>query len=482
MTSLRRALESVGVDSIGDLRARLGLADNVSCQVVEYPLHIIAYNVAFVDAVGHSLHDGSLPDGVDLNRDRLNVPEDTWFVDRICERIRAANADIVCLCEVFLERARSSFKEQLADLYPHTADGPTNEPRRLTPQDSGLLVLSQRPIEAVHRFAYPAAGPLDLGEERIDTLAAKGVVHVRVEVTSGRFADVFLTHLQALYDDVPSIWEPLRAQLDDLGWFARAVSGVRVPALIVGDLNVDASNAPRYQEMLETLEDFVDVWPIVRPDDPGFTWANGNNFTGSPRTDSERLDYVLQRSAPTMIPMVDDMRVLRWQAEGRDLSDHFPLEVVCRSAIVFEPRPVEISEVRVRILRFRTLRTATQKDRVGSRSADRNQIRFTLKARSASGARGESAIRINTTTGFEPGFDLDPLVLPAPGDFVDLEVFGEELNAGWFDDTDLGTQSVRLEREDLWALANATRRICLPRFTREDGDYAVELEVSARAV
>ena len=106
MSSLRRALESVGVDSISDLRARLGLADNVSCRVVEYPLHIIAYNVAFVEAVGHSLHDGSLPDGVDLNRDRLNVPEDTWFVDRICERIRAANADIVCLCEVFLERAR----------------------------------------------------------------------------------------------------------------------------------------------------------------------------------------------------------------------------------------------------------------------------------------------------------------------------------------------------------------------------------------
>ena len=65
--------------------------------------------------------------------------------DNIIERIRLMDGDIVCLQEVFEDELRYEIIKRLSDIYPYYLCG-NLEKRYILGEDSGLLVLSKKPI------------------------------------------------------------------------------------------------------------------------------------------------------------------------------------------------------------------------------------------------------------------------------------------------------------------------------------------------
>ena len=108
--------------------------------------------------------------------------------------------------------------------------------------DAGLVILSRYPVVETDSHYY------SLGNQ-IDGWAPKQVLYARVKLGADRFLHVFNTHMQASYYDAPSSSSDLaRAkQIDELADFVHrkvyGVPGVRHPALVLGDFNLDARHA-----------------------------------------------------------------------------------------------------------------------------------------------------------------------------------------------------------------------------------------------
>lgn len=101
--------------------------------------------------------------------------------------------------------------------------------------DDELALVSRLPIVARSAHVY--------GRGRgTDALAAKGVLHARVirEGPGGGMLDVFVTHLQANHPDIR------RTQIVELARFIAAHTDPDLPALLLGDFNVDGALAARW--------------------------------------------------------------------------------------------------------------------------------------------------------------------------------------------------------------------------------------------
>ena len=102
--------------------------------------------------------------------------------------------------------------------------------------DDELALISRLPIVEWNTHIYGMG-------RGTDALAAKGVLHARLsrDRPAGGAIDVFATHLQANHPDVR------RVQIAELAQFIRAVSDPGLPALLLGDFNVDGGFAARWQ-------------------------------------------------------------------------------------------------------------------------------------------------------------------------------------------------------------------------------------------
>jgi endonuclease/exonuclease/phosphatase family metal-dependent hydrolase len=71
-------------------------------------------------------------------------------------------------------------------------------------------------------------------------------------------------------------------------------TNVERPVVLVGDFNSDAeANQTTYQIL--TGGGFSDVWDVLHPTDPGYTWALSGEIPSDILTPSQRLDLVLTR-------------------------------------------------------------------------------------------------------------------------------------------------------------------------------------------
>lgn len=156
-----------------------------------------------------------------------------------------------------------------------------------------------------------------------DALAAKGALHARLwrggDAPPGDRLDVFVTHLQANHPDIR------RTQIAELAAFIRERSDPALPAILLGDLNIDGSAAARrdpdaeYHAMMHELA-------ALGFRDPG------NGLGGTDSWQRRRIDYMLLRS-PRLA--VIDLRTEQFNdLLVRALSDHAALTAELRWAPV----------------------------------------------------------------------------------------------------------------------------------------------------
>jgi endonuclease/exonuclease/phosphatase family metal-dependent hydrolase len=170
-----------------------------------------------------------------------------------------------------------------------------------------VAIASRLPIVASAQMAYSAA-------RGSDALAAKGALHARLwrggDAPQGDQLDLFVTHLQANHADIR------RAQIAELAAFIRERSDPALPAILLGDLNIDGSAAARgdpraeYHHMLRELA-------ALGFRDPG------QALGGTDSWQRRRIDYMLLRSPQLSVASLrteqfNDLLV-------RALSDHAAL-------------------------------------------------------------------------------------------------------------------------------------------------------------
>lgn len=180
-------------------------------------------------------------------------------------------------------------------------DDGTVEPKRL---GYGVVVLARRAVRTAE-----VLGDLPTAMERrlvaVDLACGLTVatIHLESMATSGTTRVAQLAILQP--------------------WLARRGADV----CLVGDLNFSPADAGE----TATLDpEFVDVWPALHPDDPGYTVDSDVNTMRREvmgKTSRKRIDRVLVRSARWRATAIERVGMAPIDVDGTFPSDHFGLEV-----------------------------------------------------------------------------------------------------------------------------------------------------------
>jgi len=232
-------------------------------------------------------------------------------LERMPDALRALDADVLCLQEVFLAATRDRLVEGLGPEYEAT------EGRR-----GGLLILSRFPIRATSFERFPVAGRVSLAER----LAGKGVLEAVVETPAGEVR-VVTAHLAAVFDDE-------RPRAVQRRFLLERLDGSRDrPVVLAADLNtalVDA-NGPTTAWTEFADAGFSNVDPPRRGADGA--WASPRpTRVGWPRTGLRRgwtPDHVLLRDGSEIGVEVLGYEV-RLDRPDTALSDHNLLLVTLR--------------------------------------------------------------------------------------------------------------------------------------------------------
>ena len=271
----------------------------VTLSVQVAPFSVMTHNMALLVAPGDYLgtdRDGSIAE--------------------IVARIAALQPDVVGLCEMFSDGEREFIRDKLRLIYPHFREGPDEADLE---SDGGLLLLSRHPLLFARDIVYRDC-------DGADCFANKGILHMRLQPPSWPTPlDVFFTHMQdiATSDGVRALY----AQLDHLNGFMNLHGAPNVPKIIMGDLNIPAGDPQHYAQLLVRLRGPRDCWTLAGNSvASGDTLVMDNNFYEDPDdrpVRNERLDYVLLKAEHRTIPILSGIEILRFQHNGRFISDHF---------------------------------------------------------------------------------------------------------------------------------------------------------------
>ncbi len=282
-------------------------------------------------------------------------------------RIRKGGYDLILLTEVFSGRARRVLVEKLAGEYPWNVQYIGS--RRIVREDSGLMLLSRLPFEALpnsrtynHRRLQASANGTTTDWPHVwfveyddccssDCLAGKGAGYVRVQF-DGQPINVFFTHMQAKYDyhgprKQARTRDIRHSQLRQLAGLVRQVldanGNASENAIVLGDFNVDGvrsakggssqpeADGAEWLNMLEQLNGLFpkgieDVWDRYVPDsDPGHTFSAWDPHA--------RRDYVFLSSIDPALPLSVHHAALAYNLAGsngevdRTMSDHLGINV-----------------------------------------------------------------------------------------------------------------------------------------------------------
>jgi endonuclease/exonuclease/phosphatase family metal-dependent hydrolase len=414
-------------------------------------------------------------------------------------RLREARPDVVGLSEMWTAGDRERVIDAVRDIYPYSIEGP-HDPIDLIVTDvelmgGGLLLLSRHRIVASASTVYrQCAGD--------DCLANKGVLHARVERRgSPSPVDVFLTHTQAAHPTVGGTTAGARkaveAQIRHLGAFVRASRDVAAPAVLFGDFNVDQFTHPDlYAYLLDELGGPEDPGAVtgmagaVRPtgtteSDDGTISSFHNNHPARPADDRgrfgstiERLDYVLGFSGALYRQHIERAAVVVQQWEpGRDISDHYGVQVAVDTTTQGLPIDGPIGAVDVTLARFTCLQTTS--------GPGDDEVQFWLTAK---GERGPAATQATSevgdvSAGTVHDFELASLRLPDPGERLSLRVEGKGIDDLAADDS-LGVGRLVFDRQELLALRDRAKQapgpltVTLPVLRGDGGEYVVDVRLA----
>ena len=201
------------------LRGTLGRpAEPVQLEAHAARISVVTQNMALLVAPGNY-----------LGTDRHGA------IVEICDRIRTLLPDVAGLCEVFSDGERDEIKERLHDLYPYFEEGPDEDDLE---SDGGLLLLSRyRPVasdECIYREC-----------DGFDCFANKGMLYIRVTAPDWPTpVDFFYTHAQDIATNDGA--RVLYAQLSRMHTFISDHVDPRIPAIVMGDLNIPGELPEHY--------------------------------------------------------------------------------------------------------------------------------------------------------------------------------------------------------------------------------------------
>lgn len=226
-----------------------------------------------------------------------------WFGGHMFEERRAAlmvdlerrKPDVIALQEVT--------KELLADL---TAAPWVRKAYQLSDvelwQTYDVVLLSRLPIRRLTALALPTR----MGRRLLVAELANGLV-------------VGTVHLESMKESI----QPRATQLGLIQPYLASLGG---DAVLVGDMNFKPDD-PVEQAALDP--EFVDVWPALRWDDPGYTAdskINRMRFSLKPAMSRKRIDRVFLRSTRWQASAIELVGTEPIDADGTFTSDHFGLE------------------------------------------------------------------------------------------------------------------------------------------------------------
>lgn len=457
--------------------ARRTTSGQLSELVHDTPLEVYGQNMALLP--------GALYKGVD--RDAA--------VDHLIDRLAERRPDVVGLSEMWTSGARSRVTEALRTIYPYFVEGPHEDEIDVGPVEfelmgGGLLLLSRHPIVASAQTVYRQSS----GD---DGLTNKGALHARIQpVGHPCGVDVFLTHTQAPHPTVlgstAGARQAVRAQLRHLGAFIAASRDPDVPAVLMGDFNVDFfGHRDLYDEMIASLRDPIDVLPAVdtvgarRPmgtseSDDGSISSFHDDHDARAADDParfgstiERLDYILLFPGVLYSQHVAMSAVVVEQWEpGRDMSDHYGVRAGIDTTTQRLPRrPAGEVVVSARIRRVSCLRTTS--------GPGSDEVSVSLDVLGAWGARvGQSTGDLDDLeTGQAWLLDLEPVVVNASDELV-LRVSGVEIDNLSADDS-LGSSRREFDLDAIAGLADGfPRLVAMPVLRGGGGEYVIDVELT----
>jgi tyrosyl-DNA phosphodiesterase 2 len=136
--------------------------------------------------------------------------------------------------------------------------------------------------------------------------------------------DVATVHLE-------SMRESTRERATQLGIILPALAGASEDVVLVGDMNFEP-DAPLESAALDPS--FVDVWPSLRPDEPGYSVDSDRNpmrLAVLRKDTRKRIDRVFARTRRWQPASIELLGTTPVDAAGTFISDHFGLEVVLRA-------------------------------------------------------------------------------------------------------------------------------------------------------
>lgn len=248
-------------------------------------------------------------------------------IAEIIKQIKTLSPDVVGLCEVFGDDERAHIWAKVIDTYPFYIEGPDSS----NPiQDGGCMLISKHPpVGPPHYMIYSDATGGDIW-------ALKGVLHMRIKTpTSPVPYDIFYSHSQNI--EVSGGQEVLYGQMMELGVFINTHADPNNPIFVMGDLNMPGEVPKHLKELLTRLTGLdrpngaVDLWLVSGGAPNDCTFVAANNFyeddSDNPKL-NRRLDYIIMRAPRTFVPLVKTMEILKFKANGRNMSDHFGLRGV----------------------------------------------------------------------------------------------------------------------------------------------------------
>lgn len=199
-----------------------------------------------------------------LNLWNINEPLEPRY-RAIAAGLRTMRPEIVCLQEVYRDRARSQ-----AELISEFC-GLTN-----CVEENGLAILCSQPVIRSNSAALPQFPPDP----------SRHVLWAEILV-KGRRLLVINTHLAY----APEMVQERRQQAQALLAAIRRVAPGGITKIICGDFN-DVADSPAVRAILESDDEFRDVFAECHPNSPGFTYTPRNPYVERSWTIDERIDYV----------------------------------------------------------------------------------------------------------------------------------------------------------------------------------------------
>jgi endonuclease/exonuclease/phosphatase family metal-dependent hydrolase len=479
----RYVIQHKGKSLIHDIqRKQRRVAGTITELVHEADLRIYAQNMGLFPKELLGLPVTIIPLYKGTERDRV--------LQKLIDVLRSEKFDIAGLSEMWQESDRERIRDALGDVYRYSLQGPNEAD--LEWFDGGLMLLSRHKIINSNFTIYRQC----VGEDRF---ANKGALHARIQVQGLPCPiDVFLTHTQGPEPKIGShsdAHQAIRDQIRHLAAFIQSCRDTRIPALLMGDLNVDGINdVDGYNFLIGQLRDATDLKPVFSSakqpskhfeatsenEKSGVSSFNDGNDLRPVNHDSrfgnraQRLDYFF--SWPGTIfnpdyPLGDRRVVIHQSSKDRDMSDHYGIEA--RLATIgqqFVVASIKLSTIRVRLVRFWCLQTTS--------GPGDDEVEFTLRCVPDRGDEksADSSTFEDVSEGTERLINSVQVEVDDPGEFLIVAVSGKEKDDFSADDS-LGTSILRITRNELQHSSGQTIRKALPRLTGDGGEYVVEIEI-----